>query len=197
MKTLIALLFIAALPLMGQGRWISEKEYLKILRSDIYEVKADPSKVIVAIEEWLDTQKYFKITKKEVKKEDGYIDSYKIDCDASSEKKEHKGYVLGMKDEIRKRVWFVPDTTILNAYKRYADSTNFSQREFSVDFSVYISSKTKKTTISPYLETPLWFEHTGNKQIDEFLLENSLGFILVEPIAECKKYVLDYLKKNK
>jgi hypothetical protein len=120
MKTLLFLLLLVATStnVFSQRKYINKKEYEKIMKSFEGETKASRGQVIVAFEDWLNSQKYFTtkgLLESDAEKSDiegkyvawypyiGALEQYNVS-------------VIEKFDELRERALFIKDTIITTKY---------------------------------------------------------------------------------
>lgn len=171
--------------MFGQGRWITgddlfelKKSRLDIVKKNIsFEVIGKTSVVFTAVESWIATQKYFTFHEFKPKKNGAKISLFST---ATILVDTLNGSILSTYDEIRERYYFNPDTTVFNARE------DFKYKNISTNiFIETLDSKKKVCKVQPAFNV-----HLDNG-------ENIKMFFIRDAIADCKKYVHDYLKKNK
>lgn len=141
MKRLIILLFILSLPVFGQGRWVGKKDCDNFsFDSGSFIVESQPWIVALAIEEWANNQKFFKISSKELTESKTIDGTWKFSCIASSNYPQIRGSLMGDFDTTLRRAYFIPDTTLIDSLVlRYTREfyfviffTKWSQTETSI-----------------------------------------------------------------
>ena len=162
MKILILLLFILSLPVYGQGRWVGKKDFDNYkYDSGSFMVESQPWIVALAIEEWANNQKFFKIRSKELTESKTIDGSWDFSCYASSNYPQIRGSLMGDFDTTLRRAYLIPDTTLIDSLVLRAN------KEFNlvIFFSKRSQTETRITLlpITTYLKS---FNPNGSSKVE-------------------------------
>lgn len=172
MKTILFLfLLVATTTAFSQGKYINKNEYQKVMKSFEGETKASRGQVIVAMEEWMNSQKQFVQSQYlsdnpwRGEEENKYI----INEIYTGLNNDYKAFILATFDPLRDRAYFNKDTiipkeeirtfrTIRPDEKGVVSSkevTELVKNEFVFKFETY-TQKNGKTFFKVSLKKDVW-----------------------------------------